>query len=123
MSKIRISMAPENRAKQFAPFAALKGQEMELAKKRETVEDRISLAEDEIERVNGVLTNTKSGDEVRITYYCKNAYVTVSGPVEKIFAYESALKIKRKKIMFKDIYRIENRSIIELERSDIYEKY
>lgn len=123
MSKIRISMAPENRAKQFAPFAALKGQEMELAKKRETVEERISLAEDEIERVNGVLTNTKSGDEVRITYYCKNAYVTLSGPVEKIFAYESALQIKGKKIMFKDIYRIENRSIIELERSDIYEKY
>ena len=123
MSKIRISMAPENRAKQFAPFAALKGQEMELAKKRETVEDRISLAEDEIERVNGVLTNTKSGDEVRITYYCKNAYVTLSGLVEKIFAYESALQIKGKKIMLKDIYRIENRSIIELERSDIYEKY
>ena len=107
MSKILWNMDNVKRAKQFAPFAALKGQEMELAKKREVVEERILLAEDEIERVNEVLTTIQSGDEVRVTYYCKNAYVTLTGEVEKMYIYESALQIKGKKIVFKDIYRIE----------------
>ncbi|MBR5516455.1 MAG: YolD-like family protein [Firmicutes bacterium] len=107
MSKMRSNMASTDRAKQFAPFAALKGHEMELAKKREIIESRIELAEDEIESINECLGCLNIGDEVRVTYYDKKVYVTMIGNVEKIYIYESALQIKSKKIEFKDIYRIE----------------
>lgn len=107
MSRIRISMAPENRAKQFAPFAALKGQEMELAKVLKTFEERVLVAEDEAEQINEVLMSLNKGDEVRLTYYENDLYTTIVGKVEKIFNYELALQIKDKKISYKDICRIE----------------
>lgn len=107
MSKVRGNMSNVGRAKQFAPFAALKGHEMELAKKREVIEERIELAEDEAEYINEVLGNLNVGDEVQITHYNRNEYVTTFGSVEKIYIYEAALQIKSKKIAFKDIYRIE----------------
>ena len=107
MSKFRISMAPENRAKQFAPFAALKGQEMELAKVLKTFEERVLVAEDEAEQINEVLISLNKCDEVRLTYYEEELYTTIVGVVEKIFVYESALQIKGKRINYKDICRIE----------------
>ncbi len=107
MSKILWNMDNVKRAKQFAPFAALKGHEMELAKKREVVEEKILLAEDEIERINEVLVSLQKGDEVQVTYYQKNGYITLRGEVEKIYIYEAVLQVKSKKIAFKDIYRIE----------------
>lgn len=111
MSRIRISMAPENRAKQFAPFAALKGQEMELAKVLKTFEERVLVADDEAERINEVLVSLNKGDEVRLTYYEDELYTTIVGTVDKIYTYESALQIKGKKIGFNDIYRIEKMEI------------
>lgn len=107
MSKVRGNMASIDRAKQFAPFAALKGHEMELAKKREIVEDRVELAEDEAEYINEVLGSLVIGDEIELTYYDRNRYVITFGTVEKIYIYESALQIKSKKISFNDIYRIQ----------------
>lgn len=107
MSKMRGNMDSIDRAKQFAPFAALKGHEMELAKKREIIEERIELAEDEVEYVNEILANLSIGDDVEITYYDCKKYETVFGTVEKIYVYESALQIKSKKISFNDIYRIQ----------------
>ncbi len=111
MSKIRGHMASTDRAKQFAPFAALKGHEMELAKKREIVEARVELAEDEAEYINEKLANLRIGDNVEITYYGNKKYETVSGAVEKIYIYESSLQIKSKKISFYDIYRIEKKGL------------
>jgi len=111
MSKYRGNMSSLDRAKQFAPFAALKGHEMELAKKREAREDRIILAEDEAEYLNEIITNLEVGDEVEVMYYKKNVYDTLSGCVEKIFQYEKALQIKNQKIKFVNIYRIKKRGL------------
>lgn len=107
MSKMRGNMDVGNRAKQFAPFAALKGHEMELAKQLQPFEDRIILAEDEAQRINYVLTNVGTGDDVKITYYTGCVYETIEGTVENFLIYESALQIKGKKIKFDDIYRIQ----------------
>ncbi len=111
MMKTRGHMNTTDRAKQFAPFAALKGHEMELAKKREVFEERIELAEDEIFYINEVLSAIEKGQVVNVTYYDRNAYVTTCGTIEKIYNYELALQIKGKRIEFKDIYRIEKMGI------------
>lgn len=107
MIKSRGHMDSTSRAKQFAPFAALKGYEMELAKQLEHFDERISLAEDEAKCINDVLADLEKGDEVKITYYDNNVYTTVFGIVEKIYNYEMAMQIKGRKIEFNDIYRIE----------------
>lgn len=107
MIKARGHMDVGNRAKQFAPFAALKGHEMELAKQLEYFDERIVLSEDEAEAINSVLSNLTKGDEIRLTYYDKNVYSTITGVIEKIFPYEFAFQIKDKKIFFEDIYRIQ----------------
>ncbi len=107
----RGNMDTTSRAKQFAPFAALKGHEMELAKQLERKDEKIVLAEDEIERINHVLIDLSKGDGVKATYYSNNVYTTIVGTVEKIFVYDPAIQVKGQKIFFDDIYRIEKLDI------------
>lgn len=107
MIKYRGNMDNTSRAKQFAPFAALKGHEMELAKQLERFDERIILAEDEVKYINSVLIDLDKGDEVEVTYYDNNVYTTISGSVDKIYDYEMAMLVKGQKISFNDIYRIE----------------
>ena len=106
MTRDRGNMRSIDRAKQFAPFAALKGHEKELAKKRERRDERILLAEDEVEYLNEIIVNLEIGDFVEIVYYKNGIYNTVSGDVEKLSAYEKALQVNGQKIKFINIYRI-----------------
>lgn len=111
MSKTRSNMDIGNRAKQFAPFAALKGHEMELAKQLKRFEERILLAEDEIQRINETLLTIDRGDFVKITYYKDGTYETIIGAVDKLLDYEASIQIKDKKIKLDDIYRIEKKGL------------
>ena len=107
----RGHMDTTSRAKQFAPFAALKGHEMELAKQLEHKDEKIILAEDEIERINHILIDLNKGDSIKATYYANNVYTTIVGTVEKIYVYDSAIQVKGTKIFLADIYRIEKLDI------------
>lgn len=111
MSKIHGNMNSSDRAKQFAPFAALKGHEMELTKQRKHIDKRIILAEDEVEHINQVLSSLQKGDQVEVIYYREDVYHRISGTVEKIYIYESKLQVSGRIISFIDIYKIEKKEI------------
>ena len=107
MTKFRGEMSGIDRAKQFAPFAALKGHEMELAKYQEIVEPRRQLAEDEALVLSETLSSLAKGDCVKVVHYLDNIYQTTFGIIEKIYEFEREIQIKGMKIKFIDIYRIE----------------
>lgn len=111
MSKTHGNINSSDRAKQFAPFAALKGHEMELAKKRKHIDKKIILAEDEAEHINQVLSSLQKGDKVEVVYYAEDVYHRLSGIVEKIYIYEAKLQVSDRIIGFVDIYKIEKKGI------------
>ena len=77
-------MSRLQRAKQFMPFAALKGFEALLAAVARPKEARVELSEDQIEEVNKVLQIVRSGDWVRVVYYDTHKYTELIGPVDVI---------------------------------------
>ena len=77
-------MSRLQRAKQFMPFAALKGFEALLAAVARPKEPRVELSEDQIEEVNKVLQIVRSGDWVRVVYYDTHKYTELIGPVDVI---------------------------------------
>ena len=99
-------MSRLQRAKQFMPFAALKGFEALLSAVARPKESRVELSEDQIEEVNKVLQIVRSGDWVRIGYYDKHKYTELIGPVEVINKRLQLLAVQGVEISFRDIKAI-----------------
>ncbi len=59
---IRAKMSPAERAKQFMPFAALKGYEEALREKEKTVASRIELSGEMKEEPDGKMRQIKRND-------------------------------------------------------------
>ena len=109
------------RAKQFMPFAALKGY-YEVINDRQTIrEDKKELSDDECKVLSEKLTHVKKGSMVKVTYYQygsnekshekKGRYVTVEGMVWDIDEVSRVLTVVRTKIMFDDILDINGNCI------------
>ena len=99
-------MSRLQRAKQFMPFAALKGFEALLSAVARPKESRVELSEDQIEEVNKVLQIVRSGDWVSIVYYDKHKYTELIGPVEVINKRLQLLAVQGVEISFRDIKAI-----------------
>lgn len=101
-------MSRIERAKQFMPFAALRGFEkmVEYATK-ERCEKKI-LDEAEIFRLSEILGMVKRGDVLGIKHFEKDCYRTDYGVVSEIDLIEKYIKLVKKKIYFEDIYEIYN---------------
>lgn len=99
-------MSRLQRAKQFMPFAALKGFEALLAAVARPKESRVELSEDQIEELNKVLQTVCCGDWVRVVYYDKHKYTELIGLVDRISESQQILSIG-KNISFSDIKKIE----------------
>ena len=96
-----------DRARQFMPFAALKGY-YELARQQERVEQpRHRLAEEEARELDAQLGKLRKGCVARVTYYDTDAYVTACGAVARIDETFRTLRIVKTDIAFDDIQRIE----------------
>lgn len=96
-----------DRARQFMPFAALKGY-YELARKQERVEQpRHRLTEEEARELDAQLGRLRKGLVARVTYYDVDAYVTACGAVARIDETFRTLRIVKTDIAFDDILRIE----------------
>lgn len=96
----------DNRAKQFVPFAAVKGFEEALrAKERITVE-KIELSEERKEELNFMLHQIKKRDMITVVYFDKDEYVKVEGMVSRLDMDARVLKVVNTKIPFEDIYDI-----------------
>lgn len=104
--EIRGKMSREERAKQFMPFAALKGYENALREKEKIVVPRIELSDDMKEELDIKLKDIRIKDIVSIVYYAKEEYIKITGMVSKIDTSAGYIKIVNQKIDFSDVFDI-----------------
>lgn len=93
------------RAKQFAPFDALKGLQ-EALRMEEYKHERIEkgdLSQEKIEEISAVISNLEKGDNAEIKYFVDGYYKTVKGKI-KIDIIEQKIFINNLVINFTDIF-------------------
>lgn len=100
-------MSRQERAKQFMPFAALKGYEMALREKEKIVVPKMELSEDYKEQLDYHMRQIEKNDMVTVIYFCKGEYLKVTGLVARKDESARVLKIVNTSIPFSDIYEIE----------------
>ena len=108
-----------NRAKQFMPFAALKGY-YEIIKERSRIyEEKKELSEDEAAVLSDKIASIEKGKIIKITYYKEfdrgegyipegafGAYVTAEGMVSEINTVTRTVTVVKTVIPFDDILDI-----------------
>lgn len=102
----RTKMSQADRAKQFMPFAALKGFEEALREKEKIVVEKISLSEESKEELDRKLHEIHRNDIITVVYFLKDEYVKITGMVSRLDKDARILKIVNTKIPFDDIYDI-----------------
>lgn len=105
-------MSREERAKQFMPFAALKGYPDALRKKEKIVVPQMELSEEYQEELDRKLRQVHKNDIITVVYYCKNEYLKLTGMVSRIDDTARVLKIVNTKISFDDLYDISGGRIL-----------
>lgn len=101
-------MSQADRAKQFAPFAALKGYSEALRKKERIIIERAELSEDYKQELDYTFSMIKKNDIICVIFYDKDEYIKITGMVSKINLEEKFIQVVNTRILFKDIYKIEN---------------
>ena len=99
-------MSRLQRAKQFMPFAALKGFETLLAAVARPKEMRVELSEDQLEELNRTIQSWVEGDFVRVLYYTGHCYTELVGSIEAIGKPLHSLSVEGVAIAYKDIKEI-----------------
>lgn len=111
-------MSIDNRAAQFAPFAALTGYEDAVLEVGRITDDKIILSNDEMDVINDKLRilkdNIKNNVKVKITYFVKDlskdggCYEIIEGIVKRIDEGRQLIILKDKKeIKMSDVIEIE----------------
>ena len=100
-------MSRQDRAKQFMPFAALKGLPEALKKKERLTVERIELSDCMKEELNEKFLQLETGKMVTVTYYLQGEYVKLTGMVAKIDTCYRVLRIVDVRIHFDDIIDID----------------
>lgn len=105
--KPRTKMPISERAKQFMPFAAVKGYHEALAKKEHIIVPKRELTDDMAELLDYKLKSISKGSIITVVYYHEKEYIKVCGMVAKIDNQSKTLTIVDKTIHFEDILNIE----------------
>ena len=105
-SKPKNKMSVQNRAKQFMPFAALKGYEDALAAKEKITVAKIELSEDMAAELDEKIHLLEKSSMAGVVYFCREEYVKKTGLVAKIDSTCRMLQIVDTKISFDDILEI-----------------
>lgn len=108
-------MPMENRAVQFAPFAALTGHDEAINETARFTDSKIDLSDAEKTRLSKRLVHAlEAHSTVTVTYYVPDAhktggkYVTASGIIKKVDEYEGCLIFTdRRNIRLADILSID----------------
>ncbi|BBF42680.1 hypothetical protein lbkm_1364 [Lachnospiraceae bacterium KM106-2] len=108
---IRGKMSQADRAKQFMPFAALKGYEDALRMKEKITVDKIELSEERKEVLDQKLHYINRGDIVSVVYFYEEEYLKVTGMVSRLDLTARVLKVVNTKIAFDDIYDIDSEQL------------
>lgn len=113
----RGKMERSERAKQFMPFAALKGFEELLAEKEKIIVSKIELSEERKAELDNKMRFIRKNDMITVTYYAQNEYLKICGMVSGIDTNARYLKVVNIRIPFDDIYDIteERRDSFEIQ--------
>lgn len=108
-SKNHPQMSLENRAAQFAPFAALVGYSEAIEESQEYKEEKIILAKDKKDELEEKLHQLNKGNVIEIKYYSPNKkkYLIYKGTIKQIDKVE-------KKIVFNNRDSIQIKDIIDI---------
>lgn len=101
------------RAKQFMPFAPLKGFKEALREKEKVIVPKKVLTNDDIDNLNFKIPQLKKGMIVKVVYYSEGNYIELEGMISKVDHDNKILTIVKTKIYYKEIYDIKGKSIIE----------
>ena len=99
-------MPLSQRAKIFAPFAALKGFEDLIRQQEETYEEMPELSDDQYEDLNFAMNSIRTGDYVTVRYFRDFHIRTLSGLVERIAIQKKAIRINAEQIGFDEMIEI-----------------
>ena len=102
----RPKMTREDRAKQFMPFAALKGYPEALAKKEKIVIPKAEVSEEYAQMLDQKLRRVSRNDIITVVYFSDGEYLKKTGMVSRIDETARVLKVVNTKILFDDIYDI-----------------
>lgn len=103
----KTKMTIENRAKQFMPFAALKGLPEAMAAKEKIVVEKIELSGDMEEELDRKMRSLEKGTIATVIYFEKDEYQKITGMVAKIDRDSRVLQIVDRKIYFENIYSLD----------------
>ncbi|MCR4610360.1 MAG: YolD-like family protein [Lachnospiraceae bacterium] len=100
-------MSREKRAKQFAPFAALKGFEEGIKWQEKVYVEKRELSEESLENLDNTFKRISKNDIITVVYYNKGEYLKVTGMVAKIELTSRIIQVVNTRINLDDIYEIE----------------
>lgn len=104
-------MSREERAKQFMPFAALKGYPEALARREKKPLPRRELSEESLEELNRRLRQLTPGDWVEVLYYIQGEYRTFSGAFSGVDNAMGKIRIGEMAIPLQNIYDLRPASV------------
>lgn len=99
-------MSREERAKQFMPFAALKGYQNVLREKEKITAPKAEFPEEYAQELDLKLRNIRKRDMVTVVYFHKGEYLEIRGMVSLVDRDSGILKVVNTDIPFEDIYDI-----------------
>lgn len=123
VSKTRKPMSMENRAAQFAPFAALSGHDAAIAETARLTAEKLELSLEELDKLSRRLVYAVEKDAlIKITFFQPDAfkqggsYKQVVGQIKKIDEIDSLIILKDKQTIPLDcIIRIESKVLDDID--------
>lgn len=112
----RVKMSREMRAKQFQPFAALKGYSEALRRKEKIVVPKMDFSEEYQEELDRKLRQIHRNDMVTVIYFCKGEYLKVTGMVTRFDPTARLISVVDTKIPIGDIYDITKKNSSYIQR-------
>ena len=100
-------MSIEDRAKQFMPFAALRGLPDALAAKEKVLVPKIELSPEMAEELDRRMHLIAKGKMATVIYFNNGEYIKITGLVARIDETSRILQIVNTKIPFADILQVE----------------
>ena len=95
------------RAKQFLPFAAVKGLTEALEKKEKVPVPKMEISEERAKALNEKINCIQKGTVATVTYFCMDTYIQLTGTVDQIDPIYRTLEIKDTIIKMDDILDLE----------------
>ena len=105
-SRPKTKMSIADRAKQFAPFSALKGLDEALRQKERVFVEKPEFSEEAAEELSHKLMEISVGTKVRVVYYSCGECVSVEGIVTRIDKTFKRLTVVKTEIDINDILDI-----------------